>query len=151
MAEDWAKTIAKKVEIRVAEEAERVTTRRKRYDDGVERFRKQVLDLVAAVNANIEKEANRIHAIVLDNGLILSQAYKRLVTTEELGSLPEVPASVGKIQVHREDRKAAAPLEPHEVYITQAGAQIAFYHRLGRDLKQFLEVEFKQLIEFFAA
>ncbi len=151
MAEDWGKTIAKKVEVRVAEEAERVATRRKRYDDGVERFRKQVLDLVAAVNANIQTEANRIHAIVLDNGLILSAAYKRLVTAEELGSLPEVPGSVGKILVQREDRKAAAPTEPQEVYITQAGTQVAFYHRVGRDLKQFLDAEFKQLIEYFAS
>ncbi len=151
MAEDWGKTIAKKVEVRVAEEAERVATRRKRYDDGVERFRKQVLDLVAAVNANIQTEANRIHAIVLDNGLILSAAYKRLVTAEELGSLPEVPASVGKILVQREDRKVAAPTEPQEVYITQAGTQVAFYHRVGRDLKQFLDAEFKQLIEYFAS
>ena len=149
MAEDWAKTVAKKVEARIAEEAERVTTRRKRYDDGVERFRKQVLDLVAAVNANIGAETHRVHTIVLDNGLILSAAYKRIVTTEEIGVVGDVPASVGKIQVQREDRKASTPLEPHEVYITQAGTQIAFYHRIGRDLKQFLEPEFKQLIEYF--
>ena len=56
MAEDWGKTVAKKVEGRIAEEAERIATQRKRFEEGVERFRKQVLDLVAAVNGNIATE-----------------------------------------------------------------------------------------------
>ena len=149
MAEDWATTIAKKVEGRITEEADRAATRRKRYEDGIERFRKQVMDLVAAVNAKIAVEGNRIHTIVLDNGFILSAGYKRIVTTEEYGVVLEVPASVGKVQVQREDRKALTPPEPQEVYVTQAGSQVAFYHRIGKDLKQFLEPEFKQLVEYF--
>lgn len=151
MAEDWAKTIAKKVEGRVAEEAERVTTRRKRYEDGVERFRRQVLDLVASVNGNIGTEAHRIQLILLDNGLILSAAYKRLVTVEELGAFEGVPASVGRIILHREDRKSAAPPEPEEIYITSSGTQTTFYKRPGGQLKIMGEPDFKQFLEYFGS
>jgi hypothetical protein len=151
MAEDWAKTIAKKVEGRITEEAERAATRRKRYEDGIERFRKQLLDLVTAVNANIESESSRVHKVVLENGIILTAGYKRVVTVEEPGILPDVPASVGKVTLQREDRRAAAPSEPQEIYVTQAGSQTAFYHRLGKDIKQFLEPEFKSVVEFFAS
>jgi hypothetical protein len=151
MAEDWAKTIAKKVESRVAEEAERITTRRKRYDEGVERFRKQMLDLVGAVNANIEAEGHRIQVIVLDNGLVLAAAYKRMVTQEEIGATDGVPASVGKILVTREDRKAAVPPEPEDLYITSSGTQTTFYRRPGGQLKIMGEPDFKQLVEYFAS
>jgi hypothetical protein len=150
MAEDWAKTTARKVEGRIAEEAERAATRRKRYEDGVERFRKQLLDLVASVNANIAEEAHRVHVVVLDNGIILTAAYKRIVTVEEPGVIADLPAAVGKVTLHREDRRAATQPDPQEVYITQAGTQTAFYHRLGKDLKQFLDAEFKQIVEYFA-
>jgi len=149
MAEDWAKTVAKKVEGRIAEEAERMATRRKRYDDGIERFRKQLLDLVTSVNTNIGTEANRIHAIVVDNGIILVAGYKQVLTVEEPGVVTDIPGSVGKVGVQREDRKATTQPEPQEVYITQAGTQTATYYRVGKDLKQFLEPEFKQIIEFF--
>ncbi len=151
MAEDWAKTVAKKVEGRVAEEAERITTRRKRFEDGVERFRKQMLDLVGAVNANIAVEAHRIQVIVVDNGLILAAAYKRLVTVEEIGAMEGVPASVGKIVLHREDRKAAAALEPEEVFITSSGTQTTFYRRPGGQLKIMGDPDFKQFVEYFAS
>jgi hypothetical protein len=150
MAEDWATTVAKKIESRIADEADRTTVRRKRYEEGVEKFRKQVLDLVAAVNGKIGVEAGRIHIILLDNGFILSAAYKRIVTTEEPGVFPDIPASVGKILLQREDRKALALSEPTEVYVTQAGTQTAFYHRTGGALKQFLDPEFKQVVEYFA-
>src|SRR5688572_8704352 len=106
MAEDWAQTVAKKVEVRVSEEAERSATRKQRFEQGVERFRKQVLDLVDAVNGNIKDEAHRIQRIVLENGVILSAAYKRVVTMEEIGAAEGVPASVGRILLHREDRRA---------------------------------------------
>ena len=151
MAEDWAKTIAKKVEARVAEEAERVVTRRKRYEEGVERFRKLILDLVAAVNANIESEANRIQVIILDSGIILAAAYKRIVTVEELGPTEGVPASVGKIGVSREDRKAAATPEPEDLFITSSGTQTTFYRRPGGQLKIMADPDFKQIIEYFAS
>jgi hypothetical protein len=151
MAEDWAKTIAKKVESRVAEEAERIATRRKRFEEGVERFRKQVLDLVAAVNANIEAEAHRIQVIVLDNGVVLAAAYKRTVTMEEIGPTDGVPASVGRITVTREDRKAAAPPDPEDLYITSSGAQTTFYRRPGGQLKIMGDPDFKQLVEYFAS
>ncbi|MBI4011040.1 MAG: hypothetical protein HY359_01925 [Candidatus Rokubacteria bacterium] len=151
MAEDWAKTIAKKVEARVAEEAERVVTRRKRYEEGVERFRKLILDLVAAVNANIEAQASRIQVIVLDSGIILAAAYKRIVTVEELGAVEGVPASVGKIVVSREDRKAAATPEPEDLFITSSGTQTTFYRRPGGQLKIMADPDFKQIIEYFAS
>jgi hypothetical protein len=151
MAEDWAKAIAKKVEGRITEEAERAASRRKRYEEGVERFRKQLLDLVSAVNAHIEIDASRVHTVVLENGIILTAGYKRVVTVEEPGVLPDVPASVGKVTLQREDRRAATPPEPQEIYVTSAGTQTAFYHRLGKDIKQFLEPEFKQVVEFFAS
>jgi hypothetical protein len=150
MAEDWAKTVAKKVEGRIAEEAERMATRRKRYDEGIERFRKQLLDLVTAVNTNITTETSRIHPIVVDDGIILVAGYKRVMTVEEPGSVADVPASVGKVVVQREDRKAATQPEPQDVYITQAGTQTATYYRVGKDLKQFLEPELKQILEFFS-
>ncbi len=153
-ADDWAKTTAKKVEARIAEEAERKATERKRFDEGVERFRKQVLDLVAAVNANITAEGSRIQVISLDNGIILAAAYKRIVTVEGIGTSPGVPACVGTIEVHREDRKAAAPPEPEELYITSSGTQSTFYRRTGketRDIKIMGDAEFKQFIEFFAS
>jgi hypothetical protein len=150
MAEDWATTMAKKIEARITEEADRAAMRRKRYEEGIERFRKQLLDLVAAVNGKIAAEPGRLHTIVLDNGVILSAAYKRVVTTEEPGVVVDVPASVGKIQLQREDRKGTVH-DPQEIYVTQAGTQTAFYHRVGRDLKQFLEPEFKQIVEFFAS
>jgi hypothetical protein len=149
--EDWAKTTAKKIAGRIPEEAERAGIRKKRHEDGVERFRKQLLDLVSVVNANIETEASRIHAIVLENGVILTAAYKRIVTVEEFGAVPDVPAAVGKIVLNREDRKAATQPEAQEVYITQAGTQVAFYHGRGKDLKQFLDAEFKQVVEYFAS
>jgi hypothetical protein len=148
---DWAKATAKKVETRIGEVAELATTRRKRHEDGVERFRKQLLELVTAVNASIEAEASRIHPIVIDNGIILTAAYKRIVTEEQFGTVADVPAAVGKIVVFREDRKAATQPEPQEVYVTQAGTQVAFYHGRGKDLKQFLDAEFKQVIEYFAS
>jgi hypothetical protein len=151
MAEDWAKTVAKKVESRVAEEAERIVTRRKRFEEGVERFRKLILELVGAVNANIATEAHRIQVIVLDNGFILSAAYKRLVTAEEMGAMDGVPASVGKIGIHREDRKAAVPPEAEEIYITSSGTQTTFYRRPGGQLKIMADPEFKQIVEFFAS
>lgn len=151
MAEDWAKTIAKKVESRVAEEAERIETRRRRFEEGVERFRKQVLDLVGAVNANIETEAHRIQVIVLDSGVILAAAYKRIVTVEESGPTEGVPASVGKIVVSREDRKAAGPVEPEELFITSSGTQTTFYRRPGGQLKIMGDPDFKQLVEYFAS
>jgi hypothetical protein len=151
MAEDWAKTVAKKVEGRVAEEAERVVTRRKRYEEGVERFRKLILDLVGAVNANIESGANRIQVIVLDNGLILAAAYKRIVTLEEIGPMEGVPASVGKIVASREDRKAAASPEPEEIFITSSGTQTTFYRRPGGQLKLMGDPDFKQIVEYFAS
>jgi hypothetical protein len=151
MAEDWAKTIAKKVEGRVAEEADKAAALKKRFEDGVERFRKQVLDLVAAVNANIATEANRIQTIVLDHGIILSSAYKRLVTFEEMGVSAGIPACVGKVVIHRENRKAATPPEPEEIYLTSAGVQTAFYHYIGKDLKIMSDVEFRQIVEYFAS
>ncbi|HEV8306959.1 MAG TPA: hypothetical protein VGW35_04780 [Methylomirabilota bacterium] len=151
MAEDWAKTVAKKVEGRVAEEAERLATQRKRFEDGVERFRKQLLDLVAAVNANIASETHRIQVIVLDNGIILAAAYKRVMTTEEIGATEGIPASVGKVTVARENRKAlAAPAEPEEIYITTTGTQSTFYRRPAGQLKIMGDGEFRQLIEYFA-
>jgi hypothetical protein len=151
MADDWAKTIAKKVEVRVSEEAERTATRRQRHEQGVERFRKQVLDLVDAVNGNIEGEVNRIQKIVLDNGMLLSAAYKRIVTVEELGATEGVPASVGKIVVHREDRRATEPVEPEEFFVTSSATQITFYKRpVGGQLKIVSDLDFKQIIEYFA-
>ena len=150
MADDWAKATAKKVESRVAEEADRAATTRKRFDDGIERFRKQTLDLVAAINANIASEANRIQTIALDDGIILAAAYKRIVTVEKMGRVEDVPASVGRIGLHREDRKATAPPEPEELYVTSSGTQTTFYRRVGSQLKIFGEAEFKQIIEYFA-
>jgi hypothetical protein len=152
MADDWAKTIAKKVEGRLAEEAERIATRKQRYDQGVEKFRKTVLDLVDAVNGNIAAEAGRIQKIVLDNGVILAAAYKRIVTVEELGATEGVPASVGKVVVLREDRHASEPLEPDEFFLTSSATQITFYKRSqGGQLKIVSDVDFKQLVEFFAS
>lgn len=151
MADDWAKATAKKVESRLAEEAERAATLRKRFDEGVERFRKQTLDLVTAINANIASEGGRIQAITLDDGIILSAAYKRIVTVERMGRVEDVPASVGRIGVMREDRKAAAPPEPEELYVTSSGTQTTFYRRTGGQLKIFGEAEFKQLVEYFAS
>jgi hypothetical protein len=151
MAEDWAKTIAKKVEGRIAEEADKAATLRKRYEEGVQRFRKQILDLVASVNANIATEPNRIQTIVLDDGMILAAAFKRLVTVEEMGLTPGVPACVGKVVVNRENRKAATPAEPEEIYLTSAGTQTAYYHYIGKDLKIMADAEFRQIIEYFAS
>jgi hypothetical protein len=151
MADDWAKATAKKGERRLAEEAERAATQRKRYDEGVERFRKQTLDLVAAINANIAADAGRIQAITLDDGIILAAAYKRIVTVEKVGRIDDVPASVGRIGVVREDRKAVAPPEPEELYITSSGTQTTFYRRSGGQLKIFGDADFKQLIEYFAS
>jgi hypothetical protein len=152
MAEDWAKTIAKKVEGRLAEEAERAATRKQRYDQGVEKFRKTVLDLVDTVNGNIEAEAGRIQKIVLDNGVILAAAYKRIVTVEEIGATEGVPASVGKVAVLREDRRAAEPPEPDEFFLTSSGTQITFYKRAqGGQLKIVSDLDFKQLIEYFGS
>jgi len=151
MAEEWAKVVAKKVESRVAEEAERIVTRRKRYDDGIERFRKQLLDLVGTVNANIATEAHRIQVIVLDNGLLLAAAYKRLVSVEEIGPTEGVPASVGKIVLEREDRKAATAPEPEEIFITSSGTQTTFYKRPGGQLKIMGEPDFKQMVEYFTS
>jgi hypothetical protein len=152
MAEDWAKTIAKKVAGRLGEEAERTATRKQRFDQGVERFRKQVLDLVDAVNGNIETEAGRIQRIVLDNGMILAAAYKRIVTVEEIGATEGVPASVGKIVVNREDRRASEPQELEEFFVTSSGTQITFYKRpQGGQLKIVSDLDFKQVIEYFAS
>lgn len=151
MAEDWVTATAKKVEGRIAEEAERIAIRQKRFDEGVEKFRKTVLDLVGQVNAKIASEPNRIQTVVLHNGVILTAAYKRIVTQEVLGAVEGVPASVGKVVLLSEDRKAATPPEPDEVFITQAGTQTAFYHYVGKDLKQFLDPEFKKTIEYFAS
>jgi hypothetical protein len=152
MADDWAKTVAKKVEARLSEEAEKAATRKQRFDQGIERFRKQVLDLVDAINGNIESEAGRIQKIVLDNGVILSAAYKRIVTVEELGATDGVPASVGKIGVTREDRRASEPPEPEEFFVTSSGTQITFYKRTqGGQLKIVSDLDFKQVIEYFAS
>jgi hypothetical protein len=151
MADEWSKVVAKKVEGRVAEEAERIAIRRKRFEEGVERFRKQLLDLVGQVNANIATEANRIQVIVLDNGLLLAAAYKRIVTTEEMGPTEGVPASVGKIVLEREDRKASAQPEPEEIYVTSSGAQTTFYKRSVGQLKIMGEPDFKQLVEYFGS
>jgi hypothetical protein len=151
MAEEWSKVVAKKVESRVAEEAERIVVRRKRYDEGVERFRKQLLDLVGTVNANIPNEAHRIQVIILDNGLLLAAAYKRMVTIEEIGAFEGVPASVGKIILEREDRKAAATPEPEEIYITSSGTQTTFYKRPGGQLKIMGDPDFKQMVEYFGS
>ena len=150
MAEDWAKIVAKKVEGRVAEEAERIATRRKRFEEGVERFRKQLLDLVGTINGNIAAEASRIQVIALDNGLILAAAYKRIVTVEEVGATEGVPASVGKIVLDREDRKAAAAPEAEEIFITSSGTQTTFYRRPAGQLKIMGEPDFKQIVEYFA-
>jgi hypothetical protein len=151
MAEDWAKTIAKKVESRIAEEADKTATLRKRFEDGIQRFRKQVLDLVASVNSNIATEPNRIQTILLDNGIVMAAAYKRMMTVEEIGVTPGVPACVGKVVIHRENRKAAAPTEPEEIYLTSAGTQTAFYHYVGKDLKIMSDAEFRQIVEYFAS
>jgi hypothetical protein len=151
MADDWAKATAKKVETRVAEEAERAATQRKRFDEGIERFRKLILDLVTAINGNIATEANRIQTIVLDDGVILAAAYKRVVTTERMGRVDDVPASVGRIVLHREDRKAAAPAEPEELYITSTATQTTFYRRVGPQLKIVGDAEFKQIVEYFGS
>jgi hypothetical protein len=152
MADDWAKTIAKKVEARIGEEAERTATRKQRYEQGIERFRKQVLELVDAVNGNIAGEGSRIQKIVLDNGMILSAAYKRIVTTEEIGATEGVPASVGKIVVNREDRKASEPQEMEEFFVTSSGTQITFYKRTqGGQLKIVSDLDFKQVVEYFAS
>lgn len=151
MAEDWATTTAKKVETRIAEEAERIATRQKRFDEGVEKFRKTILDLVGQVNAKIASEPNRIQTVTLHNGMIFTAAYKRIVTQEVLGAIEGVPASVGKVVLHTEDRKAATPPEVGEVFITQAGTQTAFYHFVGKDMKQFLDADFKKTIEYFAS
>jgi hypothetical protein len=151
MAEDWAQTVAKKVEVRVSEEAERAVTRKQRFDQGVERFRKQVLDLVDAVNGNIKDESHRIQRIVLENGVILSAAYKRVVTVEEIGATEGVPASVGRILIHREDRRAGDPAEPEDLYITSSGTQTTFYKRPAGQLKIMGDPDFKQIIEYFAS
>ncbi|HEV8674192.1 MAG TPA: hypothetical protein VGX21_09100 [Methylomirabilota bacterium] len=151
MAEDWAKTIAKKVESRIAEEADKTATLRKRFEDGIQRFRKQVLDLVASVNSNIATEPNRIQTILLDNGIVMAAAYKRMMTVEEIGVTPGVPACVGKVVIQRENRKAAAPTEPEEIYLTSAGTQTAFYHYVGKDLKIMSDAEFRQIVEYFAS
>jgi hypothetical protein len=151
MAEEWSKVVARKVEGRVAEEAERIATRRKRFEEGVERFRKQLLDLVGVVNAHIATEANRIQVIALDNGLLLAAAYRRIVTTEEIGAVEGVPASVGKIVLEREDRKAAATPEPEEIFVTSSGTQTTFYKRPGGQLKIVGELDFKQMIEYFGS
>lgn len=152
MPEDWAQTTAKKVQARIVEEAERAATLRKRFEDGVQRFRKQLLDLVAAVNAHIEPEANRIHTIVLDNGVILAAAFKRIVTVEEAGVVPGVPACVGRIVVERENRKAGTPIDPSEVFVTAAGTQTAFYQRVaGKEIKPIGDAEFRQIVEYFAS
>ena len=155
MPEDWAQTTAKKVEGRITEEADRAATHRKRFEEGVQRFRKLVLDLVAAVNAHIQAEQHRIHTVVLDNGLILTAAFKRIATVEEPGAFPEerVPACVGRILIEKENRREAGPAEPEKMFITAAGTQTAFYRRVGsgQDIKPAAEVDFKQLIEYFAA
>jgi hypothetical protein len=155
MPEDWAQATAKKVESRLREETERAATHRKRFEEGVQRFRKQVLDLVAAVNGHIEAEPHRIHAIVLENGVILSAAYKRIVTVEEPGAFPEerVPACVGRILIERENRRAAASADPEKMFVTAAGAQTAFYRRVGsgQDIKPMAEGDFRQLVEYFTS
>jgi hypothetical protein len=154
MPEDWAQTTAKKIEGRIAEEAERAATLQKRYEEGVQRFRKQLLDLVASVNAHIGTEANRVHVIVLHNGVSLSAAYKRIVTVEEAGQWPDekVPACVGRILIERENRKAMGPSEPDRIFITAAGTQTAFYQRTAQGpLKQLTDADLKGLVEYFTA
>ena len=151
MADDWVKVTAKKVEARIAEEAERAATQRRRFDESTERFRKQILDLVTAINGSIATEANRIQTIVLDDGIILAAAYKRIVTVEKIGRIDEVPASVGRVVLNREDRKALTPHEPEEVFITVSATQTTFYRRVSGALKIFGEAEFKQLIEYFGS
>lgn len=153
MAEDWAHATAKKVEGRIAEEMERAATLQKRYEDGVQRFRKLLLDLVTAVNAHITGETGRIQVTVLHNGIILSAAYKRIVTVEELGQWPDekVPACVGRIVVERENRRAMAPVEPDKIFVTAAGTQTALYQRVAQGtLKQLTDADLKGLVEYFA-
>ena len=150
MTEEWAKTVAQKIENRPVEEAERAGTLRKRFEEGVERFRRQVLDLVAGVNEKIATEASRIQVIVLDDGIVLAAAYKRIVTMEEMGVVPGVPACVGKIVLHVEDRRATAGPEPREMFVTSAGTQTTFYHYVGKDLKICGEADFKHIVEHFA-
>jgi len=153
MPEDWAQTTGKKIEGRIAEEIERAATLQKRYEEGIQRFRKQLLDLVASVNAHIGTEANRVHVIVLHNSLILSAAYKRIVTVEEAGQWPEekVPACVGRILIERENRRAPAPVEADRIFVTAAGTQTAFYLRTAQGaLKQLADADFKGLVEYFA-
>jgi hypothetical protein len=154
MAEDWAQSTAKKIEGRIAEEAERAATLQKRYEEGIQRFRKQLLDLVMAVNAHIATDANRIHTIVLHNGIILSAAYKRIVTVEEAGAWPEekVPACVGRVLVERENRKAPGASDPDRIFVTAAGTQTAFYQRTGQGaLKQLTDADVRALIEYFTS
>jgi hypothetical protein len=155
MPEDWAQATAKKVESRITEEADRAATQRKRFEDGIQRFRKLVLDLVAAVNTHIAADAHRIHTIVLDNGLILSAAYKRVVTVEEPGAFPDerVPACVGRILIERENRKALAGVEPEKLFVTAAGTQTAFYRRVGsaQEIKPVADADFKLIVEYFAS
>jgi hypothetical protein len=74
-----------------------------------------------------------------------------MVTVEEIGAIDGVPASVGKIVLDREDRKAAAAPEPEEIFITSSGTQTTFYKRPGGQLKIMGEPDFKQMIEFFAS
>lgn len=152
MAEDWAQAVARKVESRLAEEAERAAAQRRRYEDGVQRFRRQLLELVEAVNRHIEAPEHRIHTIVLDNGLILSAAYKRIVTVEEPGVRENVPACVGVVRVERENRRTPGAVETEEIYITAAGTQTAFYRRSAREQKlvQVTETDFRHLVEYFA-
>jgi hypothetical protein len=155
MPEDWAQVTAKKVESRISEEADRAATHRKRFDEGIQRFRKLLLDLVAAVNAHIATESHRIHTVILDNGIILTAAYKRLVTVEEPGAFPDerVPACVGRILLERENRKASATVEPDKLFVTAAGSQTAFYRRVGsaQDIKPVADADFKLIIEYFAS
>lgn len=151
MAEDWAKTVAKRVDGRVADEAEKAATLRKRFDEGVARFRKQVLDLAEAVNANIETGTNRVQVIVVEDGISLAAGYRRIVTLEELGVVSGIPACVGKVTLQLENRKGATEPESREIFITSAGVQTTFYHYVGKDLKIMGEADFKRLVEYFAS
>ena len=152
--EEWVQATAKKIEGRLAEDAERAANLRKRFDDGVERYRKQVLDLVQSVNALIPTEGNRIQVILLANGISLATGYKRIVTVEEPGAWPEerVPACVGRVAIERENRRAAEPPEPDKLFVTSSGTQVTLYQRAGREQKLEIvgEAKFREFVEYFA-
>jgi hypothetical protein len=73
------------------------------------------------------------------------------VTVEEMGVIEGIPASVGKILVQREDRRAGDPAEPEDLFITSSGTQTTFYKRPEAQLKIVGDADFKQIVEYFAS